>query len=260
LASRTTALLVGLSHVTAIRLAQEKRKLYGSVTVNLRTMELWPKYNPPYSFVDGQETLHRDIEPDLRRTVVEVEPDCIFAAFWGNQHFSCSTANFPRRLDFILPSEPDLSLDPHAEIVPFDVAREYTRQHCNHIELLITMTQRVATVPLYLVPAPPPIADFSAIPSGSSDRSIDALVAAHGIAPEQLRYKYWRLVDLVHREIAARRKVEPLIPPRGTVDVNGFRQTEYYGNDWIHANEEYGELVIKQFEVLIAKGQLRNET
>jgi len=94
----------------------------------------------------------------------------------------------------------------------------------------------------------PPIEDFAAIPKGSSSKAIDAMVVEHGPAPALLRYKFWRLVKTIHDEVAAAANVRVLPVPPETVQSNGFRRPEYYSTDWIHANEQYGELVLKQID------------
>ena len=251
--SMPSVLLIGLSHVVSIRNAQTMRLARNAATFNLVDIELFPKYNPLVGHAGGQLSLHPDVEPDLRRAVEAVEPQLVIGSFWSNQHFFMSTANLPRRLDFVLPSAPDLPLDPTAELVPYDVIHHNIQRHCLPQELLTDVVQRLTRTPLYVLPAPPPIEDFSAIPNGSSSKEIDALVAQHGAAPACLRYKFWRLVETIHKEMAAARNVKVLPIPPGTADAAGFRRPEYHYSDWIHANTLYGELVLKQFDALTAQ-------
>ena len=244
----STVLMIGLSHVVALRNAQAARLAHGAATFNLLDLELFPKFNPLYRIVEGEICLHDEVEPALRRAIEEAAPQLIIGSFWSNQHFFMSTANLPRRFDFVLPAEPDLALDASAEIVPYDVVRHHIRLHCVFQVLATAAIQRLTRTPLYLMPAPPPIEDFRAIPKGSSSKAIDAMVAEHGPAPALLRYKFWRLVNAIHDEVAAATNVRVLPVPPETVQSNGFRRPEYYYTDWIHANARYGEFVLKQID------------
>jgi hypothetical protein len=221
--------------------------------LQLATIQLAPKYNPVYHAKDGNWLLNENIESDLREIVGGTNPKCIVGSFWGDQHFFASTANSPRRFDFVIPAEPDLPLDAAAEIVPYDLLVRLVRHHFTYIDLLIAATQRVSSSPLYLLPAPPAVDDLAAIPGGSSNPRIDSLVAEHGLAPGWLRYKFWRMCHAVYCEKARAAKVEVLPIPAEAVDERGFRRPEYYSQDWIHANSAYGELVLKQCDELLAR-------
>jgi hypothetical protein len=93
---------------------------------------------------------------------------------------------------------------------------------------------------------------LAAIPDSRGNGVISAQVAEHGIAPAWLRHKFWRLIDSIHQEIAAEAGVAVLPPPPGTRDLRGFRLPEFYGTDWIHANTDYGELVLRQCDAALA--------
>ena len=244
----STVLLIGLSHVVALRNAQGTRLARRAATFNLLDLELFPKFNPLYRIVEGGIYLHDEIEPALRRAIEEAGPQLIIGSFWSHQHFFMSAANLPRRFDFVLPAESDLALDASAEIIPYDVVRHHIGLHCVFQVLATAAIQRLTQAPLYLLPAPPPIEDFGAIPRGSSSKANDAMVVEHGPAPALLRYKFWRLVKTIHDEVAAAANVRVLPVPPETVQSNGFRRPEYYSTDWIHANEQYGELVLKQID------------
>jgi hypothetical protein len=246
-------LLFGLSHVVALRQAQADRNHRRAVTFNLVVEELLPKFNPLGRREQGRQVLNEAIEPELRRIVEEIEPQIIIAALWADQHFFMSTANLPRRLDFVLPAEPDLALDPAAELVPYDLMREQFRLHCGYLELMVEAARRVARAPLHLLPAPPPVADFGAIPGGSSNKHMDRLVAEHGVAPALLRYKFWRLISDIYNQMAAARGAKSLPVPPECLAPDGFRRAEYNSTDWIHANPQYGELVLKQIDALLAQ-------
>jgi len=245
-----SVLLLGFSHVVALRIAQSIRITRGAASFNLFTTELLTKYKTIVTPRQGRHVLHESIEPDLQQAVEELQPKLILGSFWGDQHFFMSTANLPRRLDFVLPSEPDLPLDANAEVVPYDLVYGYMRAICRYQDLLIEATRRASPAPLYLIKAPPPVFDFSAIPGGSSSASIDKLVAEHGLSPPLLRYKFWRLVDSIYEEIAAETGVTALPVPPEALQPNGFRRAEYYSTDWIHGNPAYGELVLGQIDAL----------
>ena len=248
-----TLVLTGSSHVVSIRNAQAVRRAQARATFDLVDLQLFPRFDPLLKAVDGKVVLHEGIEPALGEIVAAKAPRAIVGSFWGNQHFFMATANFPRRLDFVLPDAPDLPLDPEAEIVPHDALYAYLRSHFGLQDALVAALRRLTDVPLYAVPAPPPILDFAAIASGSSSKALDAMVAEHGAAPAQLRYKFWRLAQAIQQETAAANGLDLLPLPPQTTDAAGFRRPEFHSTDWSHANTAYGELVLQQFDALLAE-------
>jgi hypothetical protein len=245
-------LLLGLSHVGALDLAQHSRVRRKAAPSQLTTIYLFPKYDPLFVLTETEQKLHDDFEPDLRRIVKELKPRFIIGSFWSNQHYFASMANSPRRFDFVLPSEPDLPLGPDAEVIPFDLMRGFVRNHFRAAELLIAATQRAARSPVYLLPAPPPTEAPTLGQGGKPDALMAPLVAEHGLAPGWLRYKFWRLCEAVHQEKAAAARIEVLPIPAEAVDERGFRRPEYV-RDWIHANAEYGELLLQRCDALLTR-------
>ena len=246
-------LLTGSSHVVSIRNAQALRIASGAATFDLVDVELFPKFDPLLKVIDGKFVMNEGIEPALREIVETRSPKLVVGALWGDQHFFMSTANFPRRLDFVLPGEPSLPLDPRAELVPYDALYALIRHHFGLAKMMAATLKRLTAAPLVLVPAPAPVKDFSTIPRGSSNPEIDLLVADHGAAPAHLRYKFWRLVAAVHDELAAATPAEAFPLPQDTVDAEGFRLPAFHSTDWIHANSDHGERVLRQIDARLAQ-------
>ena len=241
-------LATGTSHIVSMRNAQAARIAKGAAMFDLVDLELFPKFDPPLRPVEGRLVLNEAIEPALRDLVMQHQPQLLVGSLWGNQHFFMSTANLPRRLDFVLPEQPELALDPLGEIVPYDALHAFIRHYFTLSERVAAALKPLSGAPLLLVPAPAPVRDFAAIPRGSSNRDIDALVAKHGATPALVRYKFWRLAATIQEELAASFAAVALPVPEGTVDEDGLRRPEFHSTDWIHANTAYGELVLRQID------------
>jgi len=224
----------------------------GQARFDLIDIELFPKFDPLLKAVEGKLVLNEAIEPHLQEIIAERAPALMLGSFWGNQHFFMSTANFPRRLDFVLPDEPNLALDPQAELVPYDALHAFVLHHFSYCEQAAALLKRLSAAPLLLIPAPAPVKDLSAFARRSSSADIDRLVAEHGPTPALLRYKFWRLAANIHDSIATALAAELLPLPAGTIDEVGFRRPEFHHTDWLHANTAYGELVLRQIDARLA--------
>ncbi len=213
--SMSTVLLVGLSDLVSLRNAQAVRLARGAATFDLVDLVLFPQYNPLVRFVEGRPSLHDEIEPALRRAIEGAGPQLIIGSFWSNQHFFMSTANLRAEFDFVLPVRAQSS------------ARRKRRSHSlrrgarSHSFLL--RTAGIGHGGDTATDANSALSDAGAAAhrgfrrnsKGSSSKDIDAMVAEHGPAPTSLRYKFWRLVNTIHDELAAAANIPALpVPPK----------------------------------------------
>ena len=56
----------------------------------------------------------------------------------------------------------------------------------------------------------------------------------------------------LYNQMAAAKGVQALPAPPGSLAPDGFRRAEYNAMDWMHANSQYGELVLAQVDALLA--------
>ena len=171
---------------------------------------------------------------------------------WGNQHFRDGTFKNPRPLDFVLPTEPGLDLDPQAEIISYDVMTSSLRNSLARGLELINVIRQIEEKPTFVLSAPPPIGPLEDIPEERLNPVDREASRKYGFAPPHLRYKCWKACELLTRELAETYGATFVPVPEASVDRAGFRRPEYWGNDFIHGNTAYGELVLQQIERIVA--------
>jgi hypothetical protein len=184
------------------------------------------------------------------------------ALFWyGHQHLSRYLLAPDDRFDFVLSSEPDLSLDEAATIVPEALVRASFMPMLRGLPHLLRLLQAAgAACVVYGTPPPsgddPWIVDYLVnnpswfrfqkgrpwLHRFKRDGPIDP--AAIRLTPRVLRYKLWVVVQDLMREIAAESAVPFLACPRAAQTADGFLRDEYR-YDITHANTTYGALVME---------------
>src|SRR5262249_38654735 len=98
---------------------------------------------------------------------------------------------------------------------------------------------------------PPPKGDNAYVESRIRDRYRDRSVAEAGINAPGLRLRLWQIEMRALRAICIEQGVEFLEAPREALTTDGFLHPRYYADDVTHANEAYGELVVRQIEAVL---------
>ncbi len=246
-------LLIGHSHVAAVEEAWREREARGVAPFPLQTVSFVGKLAGRLEKVGGEARLGAGLSGLIVSALQATRPALVVAAFWGGQHFPLSAANNPRRFDFLAPGD-DTACDPQAELAPYDLVEAFLAREFVDVTLMIAAVRAACAAPILLIPAPPPMRDFVALPLRTSDRAVDAEIDRYGVAPPALRRKVWRVCDLIYKQIAAQTGVRLAPTAPGVTDAEGFRRPQFYGRDWIHANAGWGALVLDQIG-----GALRSE-
>lgn len=255
-------LAVGFSHLGAIVRAHQARVAARSNTFELQyiNFNIIDEYKP-FSVENKKNKIiyNAALIGDLKSCVVAKDPMLIVGSLWSNQHFVLSTFNDPRRFDLILPDEPDRPLSDGSEIIPYDLINLLIDERCKAAYGLGPVIKNLCELPFCTISAPPPISNLSDIPGGSPTERITAKVNELGIAPAGLRYKIWKVCEAAFLKHSQESGVPFVRVPHEAVDANGYRRREYFGVDWIHASDSYGELVLGQIDHLLAKGLCNDE-
>jgi hypothetical protein len=183
------------------------------------------------------------------------------ALFWlGNQHLSRYLLELDDRFDFVLSSEPALSLDETATIVPEALVRASFLPTLRGLPQLLRLLRSVGAQPV-VCGTPPPSGDdrwildylvsnprWFRFQKGrpwlrqfSKDGPIDP--GAIRLTSRVLRYKLWVVVQDLMREIAVATAVPFLACPQAAQTADGFLRDDYRC-DITHANKAYGVLVM----------------
>jgi hypothetical protein len=168
--------------------------------------------------------------------------DLHIAVIGGNEHAAMSLLNHPRRFDVVLPDAPELAVQPGATLLPAALALALLEQWCApHVELLAAYRAAVPGRLVHLEPPPP-------VPSEAHIRrypdSFGDAIAAHGVSPALVRYKFWRLHSQFWRGICARLRVEFMTVPTEMCDADGMLIEAAWNPDPTHGNALYGGAVI----------------
>lgn len=228
-------LCIGHSHVACVARAA------AAAETPLQSFNFW---NLPdaISRDGGQPRFAAAIDDALAR-----HAGAVFSFVGGGAHVVLGMLVHPKRFDFVLPNEPDLPIDPAAEILPATAVRRILESMMEEYLALMDEIRRLANGPMFHVEPPPPSADgqrmyadvpWVMFPDGCRE-----------ISPAPLRYKLWRLHSQILQAWCINRGVAFVNAPSQASDATGFMRDDYYA-DGAHANNAYGELVLAQMRQL----------
>ena len=196
----------------------------------------------PHSAVFAPLLQHGALNPALAGHLRQAGADLHVAMFGGNEHAAMSLINHPQRFDLVLPEAPELPLQPGAELLPAGLVLAMLEAWiAPHVQALAAYRAVVAGR-LVHVDAPPPVPSEAHIRQYPS--SFDALIAARGVSPALVRYKFWRLHSRLWRAACARLGVEFITVPAQMCDAGGMLIEAAWNPDPTHGNALYGSAVI----------------
>jgi hypothetical protein len=171
----------------------------------------------------------------------------VFAFIGGVRHISLGLRRHPRPFDFILPEQPDLPIEPGAELIPsaaiYAVLKLQSERYFEVLERIGT----VAAGPVYQFEPPPPPTDEWMV--NKVNAKLRRGRKTGDLPLRFVRYKLWRANSQVVRDRCAEFGVEFVPSPSGAVDEEGFLRGELVANA-THANPAYGALVLEQLGAL----------
>lgn len=228
-------LCIGHSHVACVAQAAVK------LEIPLQAMNFWEM---PGAILreGGVPRLSLDIELRLRR-----HPGPLFSMMGGAAHGVLGMLVHPRRFDFVLPAQPDLPLDPAAEILPALAVRGMLESLMTDYLALMTQLRQFCTGALFHVEPPPPYADAGRMHADIPWPLYPGM--CHEISPAPFRFKLWRLHTQILDDWCRANDTKLLRCPAEAMDADGFMREAFYG-DGAHANVAYGELVLQQMKGL----------
>jgi hypothetical protein len=201
-------------------------------------------------------------QPDGQRQVVAAEgyikllqslepvqdQGTLFSFMHGNEHSMMSLVQHDMPYDFELPWRQDLPLIAGRQPIPFEVVQRQVEKALNPaIACVAMMRSQLARMRLVHVAPPPPVASEARI--NQAPEVFRERIAKSGITPLSIRLKYYLLSIRMLRDALKPFNVELLECPPESSDANGAIRDELaYGAT--HGNEAYGELVLRQMQVL----------
>lgn len=228
-------LCIGHSHVACVAQAAVKRG------VPLRAMNFWEMPGAVLREGDGVR-LSPDIELQLRE-----HAGPMFSLVGGAAHGVLGMLVHPRRFDFVLPAQPDLPLDPAAEVLPVLAVRGMLESLMADYLALMTRLRQICGGALFHVEPPPPYADAERMHADIPWPLYPGM--CHEISPAPFRFKMWWLHSQILADWCRAHDAKLLRSPAEAMDADGFMREAFYG-DGAHANVAYGELVLQQMKGL----------
>jgi hypothetical protein len=181
--------------------------------------------------------------------------DPVFSMRGGGYQLTIGLLQHSRPFDFWAPGE---AVDDAVELLPVDAVKGVLAHYArNHLRTLEVMAERLPNR-LYHMQCPPPISDnrrivesITAIP-GNEDFAGDV----GRVQSASQRLKTWRLYCAMIADHCARIGATFVPCPPEAIAEDGFLHPRFYG-DPVHANEDYGLLVLRQIQDLAQRRRRR---
>lgn len=244
------ALLVGHSHVVAVRMAlmpnghpNERLDICAIHRENLK---------PEVTSTPDGPVLH----PGLRARIDQDRYDFAFLSIGGGPHIIMGLVKNPATFDFVLPYEPDLPIVEGAQVLPYDAVLETLRRRNAHNRNIFAAVSDHFRKPLFHLDYPPPVPDGWARDNGGpfADK-----IDVQGVSPLSVRYKLWRANLQVLDEMCTAHGIERIGVPPSMLASDGTLADEGLFKDPIHGNRAYGHEVAQQIFSIMNRGKISRE-
>jgi hypothetical protein len=153
----------------------------------------------------------------------------------------------PLHFDFVLPEQSDLPFDSGAVPIPFSAIRATMALRLRKHRRVLAQLAKISPAKLIQVESPPPAADEAFVTKAAAKYDPD--VRTLGISSAHLRYKFWKLHSSLFEELCAKFDIGYVKNPPEVFDAAGYLAKPYWG-DYVHANAEYGALILRHLEGL----------
>lgn len=163
----------------------------------------------------------------------------------GIQHVFRGLPASERPYDFVLPEEPDLPLNPDAQLVPAEMVADYYRRVFAGTFEHISQVQARVRHNVYHLEMPPPYGDADYIRSKIMGYSIGTQMEGLEIAPALLRYKLWRIAARLYHEHCDSIGVTWVPCPPEVLQDGKYLHPDAWHEDAVHANSWFGERMLQ---------------
>jgi hypothetical protein len=237
--SRPRILVVGHSHLHALRLALRRRPAGPAEIELLRPLS-----------DKGEGTVGDLPLEEIEARAAALGPtDLLALCLRGNQYNTIGLMQHPRAFD--------LALEGHslgeAELIPVAAMRDFfaSTLEAGYGQLYARLA-RAGGAPVACLEVPAPKEDAEHIRRGAETFFRDRGIGEIGVTPAPVRLKLWTLQQEALAALCGRLGIAYLPSAAGTRDAAGFLRREFYAADATHANGAYGELVLRQIEAQAA--------
>ena len=236
-------LVVGHSHVGALRHAAIRRRQAGGLPYMVRTLNVFDsRFGPPASHRFDADNIPLGFLEEVRRIIAKRDP-MVCTVIGGNDHAMMALNRSDEPWDFELLAEESPPLDPHAKILL--EAEVYNRLATVMNDSLGAMARLRAEIgPFWQIESPPPVASQAFIAANIEAFFTDRPeYSRKGISPIGLRYRMWRLSCRIFAEQCRKLGCGYVPVPQAVFDQVGCLDERLAG-DSTHGNIEFGQHIL----------------
>jgi len=170
----------------------------------------------------------------------------------GVVHILSGLVQPERPYDFMLKDEPQLPLDPEAELVPFGAMWDSYRDRLNGTFEVMNRIAKLAQGNVFVLAFPPPVEDDTFMRTRLGRFFAERYAADFKIVSASLRYKLWRLCIELYKQHCKELGATFLMPPEETMVDSKYLHPKAYHTDAVHANEWFGERMVDKVMKTVA--------
>lgn len=204
----------------------------------LKGINLWTAPQP--SINADRTALH----PEIAAAISEGP---VLSALGGAVHNMIGLVRHPIPFDVILPDDENIPIDEDAVLIPYRILRAAVAHHLQEYLDMIGLVQAAAQGRVFHILAPPPPRDEERLAADVRWSYFEGLTRE--ISPAPLRLKLWKIAAALTIAYCSKRGIGIVPPPPSCADEHGYLLSHHYA-DAMHANQEYGALVLDQVSSL----------
>lgn len=188
------------------------------------------------------------LKSDIAEWAASLDCDYVLFTISGGTWLSYCTSNRDPKIDFVLPSQPDLEEIPGAVVIPFaEMRRELMEEIAHPLRGIAALRASVPShIPIWYISPPPPIEDNETVRRCALFAGRE--IARHGVTDPVLRLKMYLLHSEILSEACTVNGVQLIPPPADALTETGFIVPECIAKDGVHANGRYGARVLRDVE------------
>lgn len=238
-------IVIGDSHINAIRSASEKRGRNGRDDGSIEFILLRRSHsrNGVHMGNTIEETI-RVISSCRSGDVIAISPR-------GSEHLKFSIIKHDSNFDYYTPDI--LSLPDEADIIPYSIIYDRFMKSAENEFTLHNAIRKVWPGPLYRLCAPPPLGNNDHVAANADTYYRNRGVSFKGVNDPFFRLKAWK-VELAVTQVECKiYDMRLLMPPASCLTTDGFLAEKVYGRDATHANAIYGDHVLQELIGFLSK-------
>lgn len=247
-------------------LSDQKILLAGHSHLQVLGCDRWASPNAPPAINPAKDDrflcLSNSNDDAFIDTIVSCSKEYTIALVWsGSSHLVKYLFKQGKGIDFVLGSNPELSIEGDAELVPEAVVRASLFQHAMKLDVLLPALKAANAKSVFVCGTPPPKKDHHFIRNVGLQhafwqqraKSYAVDVSKAQLSPPGLLHKTWALVQDMNKEMAEENGFKFIPVPASLQTADGFLLPEHYGSDIVHAYGDYGPIMLQHIYDRITK-------